>query len=300
MVKISAVLIVRNEEEMLPKCLNSLRDFDEVVILDTGSTDGTHDVMRKYAESRPGEVQARIGEYAWREHFAEARNKAQETAKGDWIFVIDADEECPRGMYAEMQKFVQPLDPKVQVVGLWVRSTRGPSRHHSPRLYRNIPEVKWHGSVHNYLSRAEDVQSDMWVSAGFSPTHTKDPNRALRMLEAAVIDEPESSRNWYYMGREYGYKGNWTASEKALRMCLQKSKWSLERTDAHLLLARALWFQRKGPDARLECLKAIGMNPEFKEAILFMGDMSYPEAKAAWHRYAATATQANLLFARMK
>ncbi|MCK7512150.1 MAG: hypothetical protein MZV70_54330 [Desulfobacterales bacterium] len=74
----------------------------------------------------------------------------------------------------------------------------------------------------------------------------------------------------------------------------------MERTDAHFLLSRALWFQKKGADARLECLKAIGMNPEFKEAILFMGDMSFPKGKVAWHRYAKTATQEDLLFARVK
>lgn len=283
---------------MLPKCLETLRDFDEVVILDTGSKDATPDVIRKYAESRPG-VQARIGEYQWREHFAEARNEAQRTATGDWIFVVDADELVPEGTYAKIQDYVQRLDPKVQVVGFWVESIRGTSRHHSPRLYRNLPDLKWAGSVHNYLTRSEDVQSNMVVLAGYSPTHKKDPDRALRMLERSVLDEPESARNWYYLGREYGYKQNWVASEKALRKCLELSRWSLERADAHLLLSRALWFQRKGPDARLECLKAIGMNPEFKEALIFMGDMSFPAGKVAWHRYAKTATQENLLFARM-
>jgi glycosyltransferase involved in cell wall biosynthesis len=298
-VKVSAVLIVKNEEVLLPDCLSSLVDFDEVVVLDTGSTDKTPEILRAYAASRPG-VQVRIGEYQWRDHFSEARNKAQETATGEWIFVVDADETVPKGTYEEIQEYVQRLDPKVQVVGFWIRSVRGVSRHHSPRLYRNIPEVKWHGSVHNYLSRTEDVQSEMSIMAGYSPAHLADPDRALRMLEKAVMDEPESARNWYYLGREYGYKGNWSASEASLRTCLQKSKWSLERADAHLLLARALWFQKKGPDARMECLKAIGMNPEFKEAILFMGDMSFPAGRIAWHRYAATATQDNLLFARVK
>jgi glycosyltransferase involved in cell wall biosynthesis len=298
LIKVSAVLIVKNEEDMLPACLESLRDFDEVVILDTGSTDKTPDVMRAYAVSRPG-VQARIGEYQWRDHFSEARNKAQETATGDWIFVVDADETIPAGTYEAIQKYVQRLDPNIQVIGFWVESIRGTSRHHSPRLYRNRPEIKWVGSVHNYLSRSEDVQSDMVVKAGYSPTHKKDPDRALRMLEKSVLDEPDSARNWYYLGREYGYKLNWTASERALRKALELSRWSLERADAHLLLSRALWYQRRGPDARLECLKAIGMNPEFKEALVFMGDMSFPAAKKAWHRYAKSATQENLLFARM-
>lgn len=283
---------------MLPGCLEALRDFDEVVILDTGSKDKTPDIIREYAKSRPG-VQARIGEYTWREHFAEARNEAQRTATGDWIFVVDADEIVPAGTYAKIQEYVQRLDPKVKVVGFWVESIRGTSRHHSPRLYRNLPELQWAGSVHNYLNRSEDVQSDMVVKAGYSPTHKTDPNRALRMLEKSVLDEPESARNWYYLGREYGYKGNWAASEKALRKCLELSRWSLERADAHLLLARALWYQKKGPDARLECLKAIGMNPEFKEALVFMGDMSFPAGRIAWHRYAKSATQENLLFARM-
>jgi len=298
MATISAVLIVKNEEALLGRCLESLKELDEIIILDTGSTDGTEQVIRKFAEEHPDtKVDAHFGEYQWNDNFAEARNKAQAYATGDWILVVDADEVLD-AKAADIRDYVQRLDPAIEVVAFWVQSLGGHSRHHSTRLYRRSEKLYWLSAVHNYLSKVADIQSDFFVRAGYSPAHKQDPDRALRMLERAVLDEPKSSRMWYYLGREYGYKKRWAESENALRQCLKISTWGLERQDAHLLLARALWFQRKGPAARLECLRAIGMNPEFKEALLFMGDMSYPAARKAWHRYAETATQENLLFAR--
>jgi len=85
--KVSVVMIVKNEEQMLPRCLESVRDLDEIIVLDTGSSDHTCEVARKAG----GNVRVIEGEYAWEEDFSKARNKAQEYATGDWIFVIDAD-----------------------------------------------------------------------------------------------------------------------------------------------------------------------------------------------------------------
>ena len=138
------------------------------------------------------------------------------------------------------------------------------------------------------------------MRAGYSPTHKTDPNRALRMLEAACANEPGSSRNWYYMGREYGYKKRWADSESSLRQCLTLSKWPAERADALLLLARALWFQMRGPEARKACLDAIGTNPDFKEALLFMGTMSHEKGRKIWHAYAGLAQSDGVLFRRVE
>ncbi|MCK7512149.1 MAG: glycosyltransferase [Desulfobacterales bacterium] len=212
MPKISAVLIVKNEQEMLPKCLESIQDFDEIVILDTGSTDSTPDIIQwvcREAPRMPGPVSASTrGRSTSRR--PGTRPSARRLATG--YSLSTPTRQLPPDTCASIKEYVQRLDPKVRVVGFWVESVRGTSRHHSPRLYRNDPEVHWVGSVHNYLSMPEEVQSDMVVKAGFSPTHKVDPDRALRMLERAVLDEPESARNWYYLGREYGYKGNWAAS----------------------------------------------------------------------------------------
>lgn len=292
--RVSAVLIVKNEEVMLPACLRSLSNLEEVIVLDTGSKDGTCEVARHVG----GNVRVIEGEYTWEDDFSKARNKAQEYASGEWIFVIDADEELSPTGTEEIRNAIKD-HPETLVFNCWVQNKNNTSKHTSPRLYRNNPDVRWAGSVHNYLTHLGTVQTEVVVLAGYSPTHQKDPDRALRMLEAAVAREPESGRYWYYLGREYGYKKRWADSEVGLRKALEFSKWTPERADAYLLLSRALWYQRRGAEARKACLEAIGINPNFKEALLVMGNMSYEKEKKAWHAFATHATSEGVLFRRV-
>ncbi len=78
-------MIVRNESAGLPGTLAAARPWvDEIVVVDTGSTDGTREVARSHG--------ARVVEWAWRDDFAAARNESLRHATGDWILVLDADE----------------------------------------------------------------------------------------------------------------------------------------------------------------------------------------------------------------
>src|ERR1700730_1719400 len=82
---ISLCVIARDEESFIGDCLASAQPFvDEIVVLDTGSTDATIEIARSYG--------ARIGTFAWRDDFAAARNAAITLATCDWIFMLDADE----------------------------------------------------------------------------------------------------------------------------------------------------------------------------------------------------------------
>ncbi|MEM5687393.1 glycosyltransferase family 2 protein [Bacillus cereus] len=82
---ISACLIVKNEEDMLRKCLESLQPVvDEIIIVDTGSTDSTKQISKEFTE--------KVFDYKWTNDFAEARNFAATKAESEWIIAIDADE----------------------------------------------------------------------------------------------------------------------------------------------------------------------------------------------------------------
>jgi len=84
--RLSVCLIVKNEEKFLDQCLKSIRALaDQIIIVDTGSTDRTLEIARCY--------DAEIHAFAWCDDFAAARNAALEHATGDWVLVLDADEE---------------------------------------------------------------------------------------------------------------------------------------------------------------------------------------------------------------
>ena len=83
---ISACMIVKNEEEMLPNCLESIRSWvDEIIIVDTGSTDKTVEIAKSYG--------AKIYNQVWTKDFSFHRNYSISKATCDWVFIIDADEE---------------------------------------------------------------------------------------------------------------------------------------------------------------------------------------------------------------
>ncbi|MBI2656740.1 glycosyltransferase family 2 protein, partial [Candidatus Woesearchaeota archaeon] len=82
---ISLCMIAKNEEKFLEQCLNSVKDIvDEIIIVDTGSTDKTKDIAKKF--------NAKVYDFKWIDDFSAARNESIKHAAKDWILVLDADE----------------------------------------------------------------------------------------------------------------------------------------------------------------------------------------------------------------
>ena len=84
MVTISLCMIVKNEEKILARCLDSIGDLvDEIIIVDTGSEDGTMEIAARYTD--------KVYDFKWSQDFAEARNFSFSKAKCDYIYSADAD-----------------------------------------------------------------------------------------------------------------------------------------------------------------------------------------------------------------
>src|SRR4051794_40673333 len=83
--KLSLCMIVKNESKHLANCLESVEGVvDEIIIVDTGSTDDTVEIAKSYG--------AKVYHYEWNDNFSDARNESIKYATGDWILVLDADE----------------------------------------------------------------------------------------------------------------------------------------------------------------------------------------------------------------
>jgi len=122
--RVSLCMIVKNEEPNLADCLSSIRDLvDEMVVLDTGSTDRT----RAIAQS----LGARVHELPWCDHFAAARNESIRHATGDWIFWLDADDRIDEPNREKLrQLFASQLsNPSLPCMGaVWAEDFRRPGR----------------------------------------------------------------------------------------------------------------------------------------------------------------------------
>lgn len=97
--KITGIIITKDEEKMIEDCLKSLNWVDEIVVIDTGNTDKTNSIGRKY--------KARVVEYFSGKHFSDWRNKGLAVAKGEWILYLDADERVPESLKKEILQIVK-------------------------------------------------------------------------------------------------------------------------------------------------------------------------------------------------
>jgi tetratricopeptide (TPR) repeat protein len=141
-------MIVKNEEAMLPGCLESVRDVaEEIVVVDTGSTDRSVEVARSYG--------AKVAHFQWRDDFSAARNESLSHAGGEWVLVLDADERLAAESREELLRLVR--EPDLAGVNVWLRSRlpegQGVSEMSTPycRLFRNLPDIRFSGLVHEQI-----------------------------------------------------------------------------------------------------------------------------------------------------
>ncbi|MBF2073012.1 MAG: tetratricopeptide repeat protein [Synechococcales cyanobacterium C42_A2020_086] len=153
--RLSLCMIVRNEAANLPRCLESVQGVvDEIVLLDTGSTDSTLAIAEAFG--------AKIAHFPWNQDFAEARNVALEQVTGDWVLVLDADEALAAGVIPIVQQAMQ--QDNVLVINL-IRQEIGAAQ--SPyslvsRLFRRHSQIRFSRPYHALIddSVAEILQQE--------------------------------------------------------------------------------------------------------------------------------------------
>ncbi|NNE70307.1 MAG: glycosyltransferase, partial [Rhodothermales bacterium] len=147
---LSLCMIVRNEEEGLEKCLSTARPHvDQIVIVDTGSTDSTLEIASRYADV--------IEQIEWPDSFAEARNHSLEFATEDFIMILDGDEFLPDPLH--WRRIRKALAENVACIRIPVKNLLpegqliAADRMWQERISRNAPEIRYEGKVHNQHAR---------------------------------------------------------------------------------------------------------------------------------------------------
>lgn len=203
MEKISAVLIVKNEQKVLARCLKSLSGCDEIVILDTGSTDKTVSIAK--------EMGAKVHCVPPKEafHFAHARNTAHDLAANDWILAIDADEVLRAGMLGKIRTAIKEWTNKADLekaTAFSITFTDRGAVTHKKKIYRKSV-WNWKHRVHEELvplgTDAKEVALES-VVMDHLPTIDKKIRHGqnIELLRMTVAEEPEYTRAWKYLGQE--------------------------------------------------------------------------------------------------
>ena len=185
---ITICLIVKNEESMLAQCLQSVIYADEIIIVDTGSTDNTVEIAKKYTDKV-------FTDYKWNDDFAEARNYALSKATSEWVLSIDADEVLQTPI-SKIKKYLKDIEDynALSVSLRWDDN----HFHNVPRIFKR--GLRWAGKCHEYIA-CNAKKSDIEIIYRKSPTHFEDPDRNIRILIKA-LEEKSTPREMFYLARE--------------------------------------------------------------------------------------------------
>ena len=287
--KISVVMICKNESAVIERALKSVDGCDELIICDTGSDDNTVEIAKRYTDKV-------CTDFKWCDDFSAARNHAKSHATGDWILSLDADEFVHD--FSEVRRAVE-LAQSNAIRCTLIAEGRADLEFTFARLFKNVPEIEWVEPIHNHLNISGEGErvGDVKITFGWSPAHEKDPDRALRILEKAVKQDP-TPRRLYYLGREYWYKQQYEKCVLALGRQVRTDLWPAQRADGFLIMSMAFSKLGQDDDARDACLQAININSDFKEAVEWMANISLSQNAQQWRRMAETANNQDLLIMR--
>jgi glycosyltransferase involved in cell wall biosynthesis len=214
-------MIVKNEAPVIERCLASVKDhIDYWVICDTGSTDGTQEIIREFLKDIPGELH----ECPWK-NFEHNRNEALNYAKGkaDYLLMIDADEELA---FIDSEGF-PPLE--LDCYSAVVKEVNNNVSYNRFLLIKNSCNWRWKGVVHETLECDQFSLGRLANVVNLSRTEdgarSRDPQKYLKdalVLEEALKTEPNNSRYYFYLGQSYlnakEYEKSWKAYHKRSEM----------------------------------------------------------------------------------
>lgn len=231
---ISAAMIVKNEEKLLPGCLESIKDLvDELIIVDTGSTDRTMDIARKYG--------AKIYEHPWQNDFSFHRNQSIDYATGDWILIIDADEELYPEEHEKIKMIIKRKD--VDGVSFIVLNEIKKGRVgylHSTRMFRSHKGTKYDGIVHNQLKMTGQVKQTNFrvMHHGYGLSEEKMYKKSRR-TEALLLKQLEETPGeiFAHFNLAQLYRG-----ESKCEECLKHAKFVIDKTSFNDLEKRPIYI----------------------------------------------------------
>lgn len=275
--RLSLCMIVRNNESTIRPCLESIRPWvDEMIIVDTGSSDGTPALCR--------ELGAIVHHWAWRDDFAAARNESLRYATGDWIFWMDSDDTIPPDCGHKL-RVLADADHPPEVLGYVMQVHCPATPADGPRdvtivdhikLIRNRPDLRFEHRIHEQILPAirraggEVRFTDTYVVHSGSDQTVEGQRRKLerdfRLLNLDLSERPDHPFVLFNLGMTHADCEQFAEAEQALRRCLTVSRPEESHVrKAYALLINVFYQQQRFPEAHEICQQARGLFPHDKE-----------------------------------
>ena len=283
--RVSLCMIARNEAANLPTCLGSVADLvDELIVVDTGSTDATRDVAARLG--------ARVFSFTWVDDFAAARNESIRHASGDWIFWLDGDERLDEANRGKLRTLFEQLRDENAGFIMKQRSAADAAGGETVvfdqcRLFRNRPDIRWEFRVHEQIEpaveRAGGVMrtTDIYLEhAGYqdADVYRRKAERNLRLLLLEDSERPGHPFTLFNLGWTYKHLGQHATALAYYRRSLERCPRgnSIERK-LHALLARTHYEMGQRQEALAACRVGRQRYPDYTELLfleaLALGDL---------------------------
>ncbi|MBN2280406.1 MAG: glycosyltransferase [Candidatus Marinimicrobia bacterium] len=220
MSKLSLCMIVKNEEHRLDECLKSVAGLaDQIVIVDTGSTDRTIDIAKKH--------RAEVHHFQWNDDFSEARNEAIKYARADWILWLDADERFNPDDRKKMLAIISHKARKPEIYKINIRNYQKGNYYYisdAHRLFSNHFGIQFSGRIHEQISPScfqlggEEKATDIEIfhyGYNLNEDDLKKKNaRNRKLLEKMVGEHPDYAYGYYTLAQNYALEKKYTEAVK--------------------------------------------------------------------------------------
>lgn len=274
--KVCVYAISKNEEKFVTKWVNSMKEADEIYVLDTGSTDNTVSLLKEAGVHVEQEIIS-----PWR--FDVARNKSLELVPDDCDICVctDFDEVFERGWREKIENAWDENTTRCQYTYHWSLDEKDQpivsfflNQVHKKKGYQ------WTHPVHEVLSYTlgeEVVASCPDVVLKHYPDSSKSRSSYLPLLELSVREDPDDDRNMHYLGREYMYYEMWDKAIETLKkhLTLPRAVWKDERAASMRFIGRCYKNIKNYDEARCWYDLAMKEAPHLRDAFVEKALMEY-------------------------
>lgn len=276
--RVTVYAISKNEEKFAARWVKSMAEADHICVLDTGSADGTVEILADL-----GVIVRREEIDPWR--FDTARNRSMELIPEDTDICVctDLDEVFRPGWRAALERAWRPGTEQLRYSYIWSFDEHGrpgteflQEKIHAPGVFR------WVHPVHEVLERTDGAVS--WPVAEAPEIvleHHPDPGKSrggyLRLLELSVRELPNDDRNAHYLGREYMFHRRWDEAIAQLQrhLTLPTATWAAERSASMRFISRCYLAKGDQPEAMRWALRAVAEAPELRESWVQAEEAAY-------------------------
>ena len=274
--KITVYALCKNEEKNIKEWYNSMKEADEIIVLDTGSTDESISILKRFPKIKL--YQEKI--VPWR--FDVARNLSLSYVSKDTDICVctDLDERFEKGWRAKIEEYWQEDTTRAKYLYNWSFDSLGnPGTTFYINKIHSRNNYKWVHPVHEVLSCNKEEKEIIipGITLNHYQDYTKPRNTYLPLLELSVKEQPNDDRNVHYLGREYMYYKEWDKCIATLHrhLSLPTATWKDERCASMRYIAFSYLNKGYIEEAIMWYKKAIEEAPYLREPYFDLGNLYY-------------------------